>query len=366
MLLIHSGITADIHDHGDGAISNLEIAEDLYKMSGLKFPFPGYKNLDDLHQKIKAWYADPYADIIGVFNFLTNVMQNPDTIHSVFYQYVKVRAGQKQQYREVMFAPHYHTRGDKISRVKLTKKEVLDAAIQGIKDGEKEHPEIEVNILVALGRELRPKKAIRVLKVIEKCDRNYVVGFNLVCNEQRYPPERHIKTYDYAAAAEINADCHTAEWVRRPKQKPDFERDLPKLKRNLRAAFTKLLAPKNRQRDNQKIRAGHCIPLAYDPEMMRFAIDNNIGISFCPLSNLQGGNIPRLEALRLTKVLDHQISASLGADDDLFMPGLDQVRLECDKIYHFTEEQKVQLIVGPWNMRFGNRKPVPPDILAYL
>ena len=342
----YSGIDILLHDHLDGAFPLNSSLVPLYVLNRLPIPIG-----TNLVNKVLNNFRDPHADILQAFSHVISLMQSWETIFYAAKNHVIIRARQGIKYDEFMLAPQYHLQGEfkeeaKIDPVRAMAR-VIEAVVAGIKAAEEEYPKIEANFLVAIGRELDPNQAMKVLQAVETSDRDYVVGFNLVCDESQHPPEKHIATYEYAAAAEINADCHVAEWVRRPNQKPDFERDLPALLRNLRTAFLRL---KNLKR------AGHCTALGYDPEMMKFAIDHNIGITYCPGSNLQGGNIPNIKALRLRYVLGAGVLASINPDDDFFQPNIHQVSQMCDDEYRFNKEERNKLRLNAWNTRFGHRK----------
>ena len=333
--------TALLHDHGDGAqpISNILIQ--LQMMAGIK---------PDLRQNYTQIYRDRFlnvhADIIEAFSHINKLLQVWDALYLVAWNHATVRARQGLLYNEVMFAPQYHCFG------KLTPKEVVEALVAGIKKAEEENPEIEVNLLFAIGRELKQHKAIELLKVLERCDRRYVVGANIVCSENKFPPERHRRTIEYADAAEINIEVHASEWVRRPKQAPNFERDLPMLIKNLR--FVLDLFKKFKSKAKKRI--GHGIALPYDQESMDFVICEQIGVTGCPGSNLQGRNIPNLKVLRIREMLQGNVLWSMNPDDDFFQPNLNEVFQMCNDEYRLTEEEKQKLLQNPWLSRFGNRK----------
>lgn len=333
--------TALLHDHGDGAHPIGSILVQLQMMAGMKI-----NPRIDYRQVYRQRFLDVHSNIIEAFSHINKLLQTWDALYLAGWNHVVVRAKQGFRYDEVMFAPQYHCFGG------LTPKEVVEAIVSGIKTAEREHPNMEVNLLFAIGRELRPSKAIQLLKVMEQCERNYVVGANIVCDENKFPPERHRETIEYADSAEINLDVHVSEWVRRPKQPPDFQRDLPMLKKNLKVVLDLFKKFKSKA----KRRVGHGIALPYNQDLMKFVIDEQIGITGCPGSNLQGKNIPNLGALKIREMLEQEVIWSMNPDDDFFQPDLNEVFQACNDEYRFTEEEKRKLLRNPWLSRFGNRK----------
>lgn len=333
--------TALLHDHGDGAFPIGSRLVQLRKMAGMES-----NPREDYARIYRQRFLNVHADIVEAFSHINKLLQTWDALYLAAWNHVVIRARQGFQYDEVMFAPQYHCFGG------LTTKEVVEALVAGIKKAEEENPDMEANLLFAIGRELRPKNAIQLLKVLEQCDRNYVVGANIVCDENKFPPERHRKTIEYALNAEINLEVHVSEWIRRPKQAPDFQRDLPILIKNLRFVLDLFKNFKSKA----KRRLGHGIALPHNYESMKFVAEEQIGVTGCPGSNLQGRNISCLESLQISEMLYFGVLWSMNPDDDFFQPDLDEVFRMCDDVYRFTEEEKKKLLRNSWLSRFGNRK----------
>jgi len=333
--------TALLHDHGDGAHPIGGILVQLQIMAGIKInPRINYR------QVYRQRFLDVHSNIIEAFSHINKLLQTWDALYLAGWNHVVVRAKQGFHYDEVMFAPQYHCFGG------LTPKEVVEAIVSGIKTAEREYPHMEANLLFAIGRELSSQKAIKLMKVLEQCDRSYVVGANIVCDENKFPPERHRKTIEYADSAEINLEVHASEWVRRPKQVPDFQRDLPMLGKNLKFVLDLF----GKFKFKAKRRIGHGIALPYNQELMKFVVDEQIGFTGCPGSNLQSKNIPDLGTLKIREMIDQGVIWSMNPDDDFFQPDLNEVFQACNDEYRFTEEEKQKLLRNPWLSRFGNRK----------
>ncbi|OGN01740.1 MAG: hypothetical protein A3I26_01510 [Candidatus Yanofskybacteria bacterium RIFCSPLOWO2_02_FULL_43_10] len=333
--------TALLHDHGDGAKPLGDILAQLQMMADIRVD-----PRRDYTQIYRQRFLDVHSNIIEAFSHINKLLQTWDALYLAAWNHVVVRAKQGFRYNEIMFAPQYHCFG------KLTPKRVVEALVAGIKKAEEGYPDTETNLLFAIGRELKSHRAVKLLKVLEQCDRNYVVGANIVCDENKFPPERHRKTIEYALNAGINLEVHVSEWVRRPKQAPDFQRDLLMLIKNLRV----VLGLFKKFKSKAKRRLGHGIALPYDSESMKFIADEQIGVTGCPGSNLQGRNIPDLKVLKIREMLRREVLWSMNPDDDFFQPELNEVFQMCDDAYRFTDEEKQKLLQNPWLTRFGNRK----------
>ena len=345
------------HDHMDGAITNLEKIPEYYLLSSMEMPpeVRNYNNLEDLKKNVIAWYRNPQIDIVTKFGLLTKVLQNPDTLYLFGYQYVKVRSGQGIRYAEGTFAPQYHVFGDNKSKAKLTEKEAVGAVLKGMADAEKEHPDGEFNMQVAIGREIvdpeHPEwggveRAKKLVDIIAEGDRSRLVCMGLVCDEAKYPPQMHTEIFDYANERNIPTDCHAGEWADLPGENPNSPEIEARLLENQRFAVHRL-----------KIRRGSHFRLLYkDPELCKYMVDNGIGVTSCPGSYIYSGLIKDPRELHLDMLLDMGLMLSLQPDDDLFMKGVDEVFWMCHKAYNFTQAQIRRLILNAQKTRLGDRK----------
>lgn len=337
----HPRIT--LHDHLDGSRPLLRVLPQLFEISKKKWPFNSEEPLFD---QVKRLFKDPQIDIVQKFANTTGVMQTRETLSLAAEAYVLGRAQEGYYYCEAIIAPQYHTFGG------LSVPEVLDALVEGIKRGEKQHPRIEVNLLASVGREVSSKEAVELVYQFAESDRKYVPGVNLVCDEAAHPPEKHLDMFEVAKERGFMTSCHAGEWVKVPH---DFKRDRKKLLRNIGMAVYALRAD----------RVGHATALAFSQDLVCHIAENNIGVEGCPGSNLDSGLIRDVGELKIRDLLQREVLYSLNQDDDLFMPTLEEVVALCDESYAFTSVEKDRMALNAWKTRFGRRKynGVPDDVL---
>lgn len=341
--------TALLHDHLDGSRPLLNIMPELTRLSGEKYRFDPN---NDHHGQIKKWFEDPQIDIVKKFSVTTSVMQTPETIRLAAQTYVIHRALQGFKYCEATIAPQYLTfKG-------LTEKEAMEALIEGIKEGEKDFPDVEINLIASVGREVHPEEGIRLVETFAECDRNYVPGIGLVCDEAAHKPEKHEPMFRRAKELKFKKTCHASEWCDLPLFFEGRHFDLKAWKayntQLLRNSYTAVFVL-------EVDRLDHVIPLAYDNEIFRGelwrkVVEKNIGVTGCPGSYVFSKLIPNLKYLRIRDLLNSGVLYSLNPDDDLFMPDLDEVFEMCEREYKFSPEEKRKLLLNPWLTRFGNRK----------
>ncbi len=325
---------AVLHDHGDGSATLLNILPRLFKISDKPFPFSTEPEI--MAREVREWFKSD-RDIVERFSVTTGVLQNPETLYLFGKNYVCQKTSMGHEYCEMTIAPQYHTFGD------LTEVEAVAALIEGIKSGERLCPRTEVNILFSIGREVDPERAVQLVDIAGQCDRDYVVGIGLVCDEAAHPPEKHVQMFKRAKELGFKTTCHAGEWV---STSPDFEKDLPNLIKNVLTAICKLGVD----------RVGHAIGLPYDIGLMRVVAERKIGIEGCPGSNFASKLIPDTKYLKIRKMLQYGIRYSLNPDDDLFLPTLNETFALCDDAYHFSQEERKMLQLNAWITKFGNRK----------
>lgn len=333
-----------LHDHLDGSFPLMTILPELFRLSGKEYPFKG--TFEEQRAAVKAIFNDVQIDLVEKFTNTTGVMQSRETLSLAGEAYTKVRAEQGFKYCEATIAPQYHMFGG------MKEKEVIGALIEGIKRAETEFPEIEVNLLFAIGREIDPERGRELIRLASECDRNYVVGVGLVCDEACFPPERHRAAFRLAKKLGLKITIHAGEWVNVPPAKPDPERGRPQLLKNIRTAISELWAD----------RIGHAIPLAYNEELLQYVAENRIGVELCPGSNLKSGLIPNTAYLRVGDLLKAGVLCSINPDDDLFMPDYFETLELCEKEYSFTPQELMMLGNNAWMTRFGKRKHERPSI----
>lgn len=323
-----------LHDHLDGSRTLLPVLPRLYELSGKPLPFG--PNVD-VHEGFKKIFADPQVNLVQKFFHTTGVMQTRKTLILAAEAYVIGRARQGFKYCEATIAPQYHTADG------LSVPDVIDALIDGIIKGEKQYPEIEVNLIPSVGREVSPEEAVRLVNMFSVCRMDFCPGIGLVCVEPGNPPEKHIQMFKQAKKLGFKTTCHAGEWV---SESPDFKKDLPQILKNIRTAVLEL----------ESDRIGHAMGLAYDPELTDIVAKRKVGIEGCPGSNLTSGLVESVGQLGIRELLQCGILYSLNPDDDLFMPDLIEVMRMCNDFYCFSETERKLLTHNAWISRFGNRK----------
>ncbi len=323
----------------------LPILHHLHTLSGKKYPFDRWARH---HEQIINWFSNVHRDIIEKFKITTGVMQNQISIFTAAEEYVVYYARRGFVDLKATMAPQYCVFGDKYTRKGLlTEKDVVDSLVDGFQEGEerarKENGrDIKARLLFGIGREVSPEESVRLVQVAASCNRDYVPGITLVCNEPQNPPEKHLEAFRLAKKLDIRERrCHV-EWVKdrtdEEKNTPDkitknYEEDKPQLRKNLETAIF----------DLEATHIDHAFSLPEHDDLIDEVVKRKIGITVCPGSLLFTKLICNIEMLQLRKLLKAGIRLSIDSDDDLFMMDLDEVFQLCNDFYHFTPEEIQQL-----------------------
>lgn len=306
-------ISGLLHDHVDGSAALVGIIEDLYRLAGRPFPFPSLSVW-------RAFFQDPYEDIVKRFNTVTSVLQSAEALRLAGFTYGKHRAAEGYRYVEAKFAPQYHVFGG------LKPAEAVAAMYDGLKRAESECG-IRILPTVCIGREADADTGVAIARIALEYDGE--VALDLVCDEANHPPEKHRRAFDLTYGTKVKRDCHTGEWVSKEPAATYRQR----LLENVRTSVHVLRSDG----------IGHAIPLIDDPELVRYVAANGIRVSGCPASYVYSGLIKDQRELGIAEMLDRGVIYTINPDDDLFLPPMEEVIASCDAAYGFTAEQAAKL-----------------------
>jgi adenosine deaminase len=317
------------HDHVDGSAALCDVIADLYRLAGKPFPYAS----------VDAWrefFRDPHQDIVAKFATSTSVMQSREALALAGRAYGRRRAAEGYRYVEAKFAPQYHLAGG------LTLAEATAAMCDGLWSAQRDFG-IRILPQVCIGREADPDTGCAIARVVLEYDGD--VALDLACDEAGHPPEKHLPAFRLTFGSNVRRDCHAGEWVAAEPRKTYRARLLA----NVRTAVHDL-----------KVHGiGHGIPLPDDPELVRYVADNGIRVSGCPLSNVACRCIADVRELRIDELLDAGVLYTLNADDDVFLPTMDEVVAACERAYAFSDRHREMLRTNVFRGAFAKDAPAP-------
>ncbi|MGA0846318.1 MAG: adenosine deaminase family protein, partial [Luteolibacter sp.] len=140
-------------------------------------------------------YLEGFAHTIAV-------MQSPDALERVAYEFIEDMYHDGVVYAEPRFAPVYHTENG------LSQDEVIAAVVRGLKRGEREYG-VRWGLIVCAMRHMQSS-----LEAAELAIRNRdlgVVGFDLAGEEHGFPPKKHVEAFQAIERANFFITIHAGE-----------------------------------------------------------------------------------------------------------------------------------------------------------
>lgn len=303
-------VKGETHTHTDGSAAVLDIREELYELAGT--PQAERKSAEEF----RAFFANVHGDLLAKFRLVGGLLQSSEALKLMGYAYGRHYARKGMTYMEPQFAPQYHVFGGLAPRV------ATHHLIEGYRKAESEFG-ISLFPILDIGREVDAETGESLARIALTYDGE--IGLGLACVEPGNPPEKHLRAFSLTFRTKVPRTGHFGEWV-----EPDPpESYRARLLENVRTAVRVLRCDD----------IGQAIPLCDDPELVREVADKGIRVSYCPLSNKQGGLIRDVRELRIGEMLDAGVLATINSDDDLFFPTLEEVAAECEAAYDFTPAQ---------------------------
>lgn len=262
-----------LHDHLDGGLRPQTII-DIAAETG----YDGLPTTDA--DELETWFFDAansgdLPTYLTTFDHTTAVMQTRDSLVRVTKEAVEDLAADGVCYAELRYAPEQHlTKG-------LTLQEVVEATVQGVKEGERAAAaagrRIHARLLLCAMR--HADRALEIARLLvdnygeHTPGEGYVVGFDIAGAEDGFPPSNHVAAFDLLRQNLIPVTVHAGE-----------------------AAGVESIADGLRQ---GAVRIGHGVRIYEDIEaemsglqlgkVARFVRDRRIPLEICPTSNTQTG-----------------------------------------------------------------------------
>ena len=262
-----------LHDHLDGGLRPQTII-DIAAETG----YDGLPTTDAA--ELQKWFFDSansgdLPTYLTTFDHTTAVMQTVDSLVRVTREAVEDLAADGVCYAELRYAPEQHQAKG------LTLQQVVDATVQGVKEGEHavaaSGGRIHARLLLCAMRHADRATEIAQLTVdnygAHSPGEGYVVGFDIAGAEDGFPPSNHVEAFRILRENLVPVTVHAGE-----------------------AAGVESIADGLRQ---GAVRIGHGVRIYEDFEatmngielgpVATFVRDRQIPLEICPTSNTQTG-----------------------------------------------------------------------------
>ncbi|AGP31450.1 adenosine deaminase [Corynebacterium terpenotabidum] len=290
-----------LHDHLDGGLRPQTII-DIAAATG----YDGLPTTDA--DDLEKWFFDAansgdLPTYLTTFDHTTAVMQTKDALVRVTREAVEDLAADGACYAELRYAPEQHLAAG------LSLQEVVEATVQGVKEGEKavadDGGRIHARLLLCAMR--HADRALEIAQLLvdnygeHSPGEGYVVGFDIAGAEDGFPPSNHVAAFDLLRKNLIPVTVHAGE-----------------------AAGVESIADGLRQ---GAVRIGHGVRIYEDIEaemsglelgkVAKFVRDRRIPLEICPTSNTQTGICDSVEEHPFNLLYDLGFTCTVNTDNRL-------------------------------------------------
>lgn len=281
-----------LHEHLDGGLRPATVIE-LAKETGYQgLPTTDSHDLADwFHRGAQRGNLPEYLE---GFQHTTGVMQTPEALERVAFEFIEDMHEDGVVYAEVRFAPVFHTSGG------LTQDEVVQAVINGLKRGERTYG-VQWGLIICAMRHM--KNSLEAAELAIRCRDLGVVGFDLAGGEDGFPPKKHVEAFQAIERANFYITIHAGEAYG-----PES------IWQALQYCGAHRLGHATRLRDDiQFFPDGgmHLGPLA------QYILDRRVPLEMCLLSNLHTGACASLEEHPFATFFRRGFRVCLNTDDRL-------------------------------------------------
>ena len=270
----------ELHLHLDGSMRP-ETVLDLYREENILPP------CEDVLSMKKMLTANPDAkdlgEVLQVFNIPLKVLQKQYALKRAAKELVEDLKKAGNDYAEIRFAPQLSVKEG------LSQKEVLNAVIDGIKEGMKENPDIEVGLLLCMMRGGSKEANRETVLLAHEYLGNHVKGIDLAGDENNYPC--HLYEDEFALARRLNVPftVHAGE-----------SKSIANVMDAIRYGARRL---------------GHGCSVIHDKEVMHIIKEEGILIECCLTSNMQTKEVPDLSKHPIRAFFDYGIRVNINSDN---------------------------------------------------
>lgn len=259
-----------LHEHLDGGLrpsTVIDLAADL-----------GYQGLPTTDPTdLAKWFhrgaqRGNLPEYLEGFLHTTSVMQSPEALERVAFEFIEDMYHDGVAYAEVRFAPVYHTeRG-------LTQDEVVTAVIAGLERGEHTYG-VEWGLIICAMRHMA--NSLEAAELAIRHRDSGVVGFDLAGGEDGFPPKKHVAAFQAIERANFYITIHAGEAYG-----PES------IWQALQYCGTHRLGHATRLRDDIEMLPDGSLKLG---RLAQYILDRRVPLEMCLNSNLHTGACDSLE-----------------------------------------------------------------------
>ena len=245
------------------------------------------------------------SDFLQKFSLIRNLFASTEAIKEISKQCVLDAAKENIFAMELRFAP---TSMAKAKNLEL--QEVMDAVIEGVREGEK-----ETGIVVGLTTIIPRNKGIETARIVENLTEDYVEKGRIQFEEE-LQDEGDILEKGFGKVTSIDLANDEAGFPAAPYASVFLESEEEGIPRTLHGGEARgAESVREALEACHADRIGHGVRGFEDPVLMEEIVDRGIVLEMCPTSNIQTGAVDSLEHHPLKKFYDMGGKATINTDD---------------------------------------------------
>ena len=189
----------ELHVHLDGCLRPETMIE-LARMQGVRLPAD---TPDALAARLSVKGARNLEEYLLSYVTTLSVMQTPEALERIAYEFVQDVAAEHVRYVEVRYSPLLH-------RPALTLTEAIEAPLRGFQRGMAETG-TRVGVIVCGIRTRPASESLELARVASEYRSAGVIAFDLAGGERDHPAREHREAFAYAAGHGMFCTCHAGE-----------------------------------------------------------------------------------------------------------------------------------------------------------
>ncbi len=292
----------DIHRHLEGAIKP-ETMLRVARKYGIELPA---NNVEELRPHVCVTDKDrTLVDFLQKFNILGKVFVNTDAVKEISKQCVLDAHSENVKAMELRFSPQSMAKAGNLSL-----NQVMDAIIEGVREGEK-----ETGMIVGLTTVISRNRGIEKGQQIEDLTEEYI-NKGLISNKEVELGAADILSKGFGRVTSIDLACDEANFPAGPYAPLFNQSERAGVHRTLHAGEARGAESVHTALEEcHAERIGHGIRAFEDPELVRTLVEKEIPLEMCPTSNVQTGAIDNIKNHPLKKFYDMGGKTTINTDD---------------------------------------------------
>lgn len=270
----------ELHCHLDGCLRTKTVIE-LAKKENVKLDSFDYEKVEDM--LVVPEYCASLDVYLRRFDLPGLLMQNKENLKRVSYELIEDVNRENVKYIEIRFAPLFHIAGG------LSVKEVIEAILEGMKEGEKDFG-VKSNLIICVMRHHDLESGYKLVEDCKEFVGKGVVGIDLAGGELEDFAPKYRKMFEIARDYGFQVTVHAGE--------TGFSQNV--------IDAIEILGAK---------RIGHAVALQDDEASYNLVKEKKITLEMCPKSNMDTKATTSYKMHPLRRFLNDGLEVNLSTDN---------------------------------------------------